>query len=104
VRHGRHLRFGRPVPAGLAASRGPQRCDIVAVRTATMSHRGGWRRCHRRSRIAAGGVSGACAAGGVRAEPPPAALRSPASNSLRRSTPTRHPCREALVRVVAQWA
>ena len=36
-----------------------------------MSHRGGWRRCHRRGRIAAGGAAGACAAGGVRAEPPP---------------------------------
>ena len=52
-------------------SRGPPRCDIVAVRTVTMSHRCGWRRCHRRGRSAAGGAAGACAAGGVRAEPPP---------------------------------
>jgi hypothetical protein len=30
-----------------------------------MSHRAGWRRCHRRGRIAAGGAAGACAAGGA---------------------------------------
>jgi hypothetical protein len=77
VRHWCHLRLGRLAPGGLAAFRGPQRCDIVAVRTATMSHRCGWRRCHRRGRIAAGGADGASAAGragvagGVRTEPPP---------------------------------
>jgi hypothetical protein len=51
VRRWRHLPLRRPAPGGLAAARGPQRCDIVAVRTVTLSHRGG-----------CGAVAGAAAA------------------------------------------
>jgi hypothetical protein len=95
VRRWRHLPLRRPAPGGLAASRGPQRCDIVTVRTATMSHRCGWRSCHRRRRSAAGGAAGACAAGGVRAEPPPGrpGARRPAAHS-EGATPLGHPRRK----------
>jgi hypothetical protein len=85
VRHWRHLPLRRPAPGGLAAARGPARCDIVPVRTGTMWHRAG-----------CGAVAGAAAA---RREGPPgsagregcarsyrrAALRSPAGNSLLKS-------------------
>ena len=80
MRRWRHLPLRRPAPGGLAAVRGPQRCHIVAVRTVTMSHRGG---CGAVTGAAAARregppgparrerAAGACAAGGVRAEPPP---------------------------------
>ena len=84
VRPWRHLPLRRPAPGGLAAARGPPRCDSVAVLTVTMSHRGG-----------CGAVTGAAAA---RREGPPRrggrgargaaarpALRSPAGNSLQKS-------------------
>ena len=38
MRRWRHLPLRRPAPGGLAAAREPPRCDIVAVRTGTMSH------------------------------------------------------------------
>ena len=91
MRHWRHLPLRRPGPGGLAAAREPPRCDIVAVLTVTMSHRGG-----------CGVVPGAAAA---RREGPPEparregqagregcarnrsrpALHSPAGNSLQKS-------------------
>ena len=90
MRHWRHLPLRRPAPGGLAAAREPQRCDIVAVRTATMSHRCG-----------CGAVAGAAAA---RREGPPgparregcARSRRPAGPALagRQLTPEEpHPCR-----------
>ena len=57
MRRWRHLPLRRPAPGGLAAAREPPRCDIVTVRTATMSHRGG-----------CGAVAGAA---GSRREGPP---------------------------------
>ena len=85
VRRWRHLPLRRPAPGGLAAAREPPRCHIVAVRTATLSHRGG-----------CGAVTGAAAA---RREGPPGpaeregcargrrrpALHSPAGSSLQKS-------------------
>jgi hypothetical protein len=72
MRHWRHLPLRRPAPGGLAAARGPQRCHIVAVRTATLSHRCG-----------CGGVTGTAAA---RREGP--AGREECARSRRR--PARH--------------
>ena len=100
MRRWRHLPLRRPAPGGLAAARGPPRCDIVTVRTVTMSTSWRLRRRHRCRRSAAGGTAGARAAGGasgaggVRAEPPPP---GPALAGRQLTpevaTPTRHPCR-----------
>jgi hypothetical protein len=93
VRPWRHLPLRGPAPGGLAATRGPARCDIVPVLTGTMSHRAG-----------CGAVAGAAAArregppgsarreGCARSRRRPACLRRPATHS-RGATATRHPCR-----------
>jgi hypothetical protein len=73
---------------------GPPQCDIVAVGGAVTGAAGSRQE---------GAQGPARREGCARSRRPPPCARRPATHS-EGATPTRHPCREALVRVVAQWA